>query len=483
MASLSLSLYHRLPASARSLAASLHGVRLRAWRYGPETERLVKEALEREDWSPERWRSWQEERLAYLLHRAANDVPYYRAMWEKRRRQGDRSDWSHLENWPILEKEALRQNPRQFVADDCNVLHMFHEHTSGTTGKSLDLWWSREMVRTWYALFEARWRRWYGVSRHDRWAILGGQLVTAVQQQHPPFWVWNASLNQLYMSAYHLAPHLVPHYLDALIQYKVRYLWGYPSALHALAQEAVRLGRRDVRMEVAIANAEPVFDYQRESVEAAFGCKLRETYGMSEAVAAASECEAGRLHLWPGAGVLEVVEDDRAVPYGVAGDLVSTGLLNTDMPLVRYRIGDRGTLAPPDEACTCGRTLPIMRGVEGRIDDVLYTADGRRVGRLDPVFKARLPVREAQIIQETLHRIRVRYVPAPDYKESAGRSIVERIQERMGDVDVVLESVDSIPRSANGKFRAVVCRLSPEERSRIAASCADGSKSDLARSR
>jgi hypothetical protein len=29
----------------------------------------------------------------------------------------------------------------------------------------------------------------------------------------------------------------------------------------------------------------------------------------------------------------------------------------------------------------------------------------------------------------------------------------------MGPVDVVLESVAAIPRSANGKFRAVICQL------------------------
>src|SRR5262249_43089394 len=144
-------------------------------------------------------------------------------------------------------------------------------------------------VRAWYALMEARWRRWYGVSRHDRWAILGGQLVTPVAQRRPPFWVWNAALRQLYMSSYHLAPHLIPYYLDALRRHRIQYLWGYPSALHALAQEAVRRQRRDLKMTVAIANAEPLFDYQRQTIAEAFQCPVRETYGLAEIVAAASE--------------------------------------------------------------------------------------------------------------------------------------------------------------------------------------------------
>lgn len=462
-----LTLYHCLPPPARNLAASLRGYYLRSWRYGPETERLVEEALERERWSPEQWKRWQEERLAYVLHRAATRVPYYRQQWSERRRRGDTASWELLENWPILEKEPLRAHPQAFVADDCNIRRMFHEHTSGTTGKPLDLWWSRETVRAWYALFEARWRRWYGVSRYDRWAILGGQLIVPVSQTRPPFWVWNAALHQLYMSSYHLSPATFSHYLDALRKHRIVYLLGYTSALYELACGALDLGRDDLTLRVVIANAEPVYPYQREAIEKAFHCPLRETYGMAEIVTAAGECEAGRLHLWPEVGWIEILADGSPVSPGNYGDIVATGLFNADMPLIRYRIGDRGALDITTDACSCSRTLPVLAGIEGRSDDVLYAPDGRRIGRLDPVFKAHLPIREAQIIQETLDRVRVRYVPADGFGAADARSIVERLQQRMGDVEVILEATDAIPRGPNGKFRAVVCQLPPEERERI----------------
>ena len=139
------------------------------------------------------------------------------------------------------------------------------------------------------------------------------------------------------------------------------------------------------------------------------------------------------------------------------------------MPLIRYRIGDRGALtaSPPPTACSCGRTLPSLAAVEGRVDDVLFTPDGRRIGRLDPVFKADLPVREAQIVQDTLRRVRIRYVPTENFTPDAARTLVERLQARMGNVAVVLEPVAEVPRTATGKFRAVVCNLPPEERATI----------------
>jgi phenylacetate-CoA ligase len=202
-----------------------------------------------------------------------------------------------------------------------------------------------------------------------------------------------------------------------------------------------------------------VLAYQREAIAAAFQCPVRETYGLAEMVLAASECPAGRLHQWPEVGVIEVFEGDQPVAGTAPGELVCTGLLNTDMPLIRYRVGDRGTRPVASEACACGRTLPTLAPPEGRLDDVLYTRDGRRVGRLDPVFKARLPVREAQIVQETLDRIRIRFVAAPDFTLAAAKSIVDRLHARLGPVEVIFEPVEQIPRTPSGKFRAVICEL------------------------
>ncbi|MGC8827012.1 MAG: phenylacetate--CoA ligase family protein [Anaerolineae bacterium] len=457
-----LKLSHHLPYPLRAAAASAKGYYLRWWRYGPETERLVEEALEREAWPPERWKAWQEERLAQVLHRARHQVPYYRAYWDERERRGERGAWQYLENWPVLKKEVVRAQPLAFLADDCNPRRMYHLHTSGTTGSPLTLWIGRRSLQYWYALFEARCRRWYGVSRRDRWAIIGGQLVADVRRGRPPFWVWNAGLNQLYLSAYHLAPANVRHYVQALTDHRVRYLWGYSSALHALADLAVAQGLELPALQVVISNAEPLYDFQRQTIAQAFRCPVRATYGMAEMVAGATECEAALLHLWPDAGVVEVLSDERdePAPAGKVGRLICTGLVNRDMPLVRYGVGDRGALEPALGPCACGRTLPQVRSVEGRLDAVILTSDGRRIGRLDPVFKADMPVREAQIIQESLTLVRVRVVPADGYSSDTARLITERLRQRVGDrMDIEIEEVEHIPRGPNGKFRMVISKV------------------------
>ncbi len=454
-------LYHCLPGWLRSSAATLHGFHLRSWRFGPETPELVSEFLEHEHWTAAQWQEWREAQLAKVLHRAATRVPYYREQWAERRRQGDLSSWERLENWPVLEKEVLRSQPRSFIADDCDSGRMFCAHTSGTTGTPIDLWRSRKTMRSLYALSLARTKGWHGLTAKDRWAKLGGQVVTLGSQRKPPFWVWNAALKQLYMSTYHLAPNLIEHYLDALVRYRVEYLFGYTSSVFALAQEALRLKRKDLKLKVVITEAEPLFEHQRRAIAEAFQCPVRETYGMGEMVTAGSECPSGALHQWPELGHVEVLEDDQPVTEGMFGELVCTTFLNADMPLIRYRVGDRGRLAS-HQACGCGRTLPSMSIVEAGSYDLLITSDGRRILGLEDVF-FNTPIRQAQIVQERLDLIRARYVPTPEFTQDSARAIINAVQDRMKGVEVVLEPVHEIPRSANGKFWIQVCKVPQDE--------------------
>lgn len=444
-----LGCYQSLPSWARSIAATAHGLRLKRSRYGPETERLVEEAIEREGFSAAEWKRWREDRIARVIRRALEHVPYYRELWAKRRLAGDHRSPEILANWPVLSKHELHRNPRAFLADDCDPRRMFEDHTSGTSGTPLTLWRSQRTQRARYAIYEARHRRWYGVDRSSRWAMLGGQLVAQHRQARPPFWVWNAALRQLYVSSYHLSAELAPHALDELVRRHIEYLWGYPSSLDALARAALRRGGGP-RMRVAVLNAEPVSPAQRERIEAAFACPARETYGMVELAAAGGECEHGRLHWFPEFGEVE---------HGSDGALRATSLLDLDMPLIRYDTGDRVVLTAAGTSCRCGRSLPLLGAVEGRADDLLVSSDGRPVGRLDPVFKADWPIRQAQIIQETARLVRVLYVPENGGAASVESALRRALADRLGNLDFRIEAVGEIPRGPNGKFRAVVSRL------------------------
>lgn len=455
------SIFHRLPYPGRVLAASARGLYLRRWRYGRETRELVVEAGIRERWSRDEWDAWQTAQLEKVLTRAVRFVPYYRQLWEERRRRGDDRSWRKLENWPVLRKETVRSHPELFVAEDRRSRTLFRFHTSGSTGTPLSLWISRSNLRQWYALSEARWRGWHGVSRDDRWVIFGGQLVVPAEAAKAPFWVWNQGLRQLYVSSIHVAPWSVLEIARAIDKSGAIYVLGYPSALFEFAKIALENAIATPKMKVVISNAEPLFEFQRQVIQEAFGAPVVDTYGLAEMVAAAGECEVGGLHLWPDAGVVEILADDEDKPLadGQVGRLIGTGLVNDDMPLIRYEVGDRGSLKPARFFCDCGRKLPVLGEVQGRLDDLVVTPDGRRVGRLDHAFKKDLPIRAAQVMQESLHSIKVLVEPAAGFDQRAREEIARSLRDRLGDMNIEVEEVSLIPRGASGKLRGVVSRI------------------------
>jgi phenylacetate-CoA ligase len=150
-------------------------------------------------------------------------------------------------------------------------------------------------------------------------------------------------------------------------------------------------------------------------------------------------------------GLVEVIDDGGAP--AIEGRLVCTTLANTAMPLVRYEIGD--SAARRVDPCPCGCQWPALRAILGREDDVIVTPDGRRIGRMDHIFKGVRGIRECQVVQETTIRVLLRLVADADF---SGRDLLlTNARARLGQgMEVSIETVDRIPRTAGGKFRGVV---------------------------
>ena len=104
------------------------------------------------------------------------------------------------------------------------------------------------------------------------------------------------------------------------------------------------------------------------------------------------------------------------------GPLLVTGLANDATPFLRYRVGDIGTRSK--RPCRCGRPGDVFLDVDGRIADYVVNTDGRRIGRLDHIFKEQLDIAEAQILQDESGRLRVLVVRRGSYSQSNERELL-----------------------------------------------------------
>src|SRR5262249_36293897 len=137
-------------------------------------------------------------------------------------------------------------------------------------------------------------------------------------------------------------------------------------------------GRTAYRPHSLITSAEVLEEEDRAVLERVFGCEVFNRYGCREVSVVASECEAhSGLHTMAEGLYIEIDIGGRPAAPGQTGGILVTDLLNGAMPLIRYRIGDLGAWA--DGPCPCGRGLPRLRNVAGRVTDFLVGCDGRLV--------------------------------------------------------------------------------------------------------
>jgi phenylacetate-CoA ligase len=184
-------------------------------------------------------------------------------------------------------------------------------------------------------------------------------------------------------------------------------------------------------------------------------------YASSDTGAFICNCEYGSLHVNPEFGICELLNrEGKLAGPGEEAEIVATSFCNREQVFVRYRIGDTVITGSSDE-CPCGRKMPIVADLTGRVDDTLYISDRGYIGRFDPIFKGLAGIYEAQIVQELLSRLDVKLVPAPGYDETMEAALVANLRAKVGEtVEIAVEKVAQIPRGPNGKFRSVktLCR-------------------------
>lgn len=249
----------------------------------------------------------------------------------------------------------------------------------------------------------------------------------------------------------------MPTYLAKLRNWAPELIDSYPSSLYLLSRYAAEHKMPAPTPKAIITSSETLLPDQRELISSVFEAQIFDQYGCAEQVCFISQCESGSYHVHPEFGVVEFLSGDHQ--HADAGvRIVATGFTNWAMPLLRYDTGDLAV--PANRGCHCGRKFQTLERIIGRVDDLVITPDGRRVGRLDPVFKGLKTIRQAQIVQESLELVRVRIVPGVGFSRADQDSIQRELEKRLGkDIEYIFEIVREIAIGAGGKFRAVISRV------------------------
>lgn len=437
----------------------------------PLQERLKKHstvadrrAMEDSQWWPrERLEALRVQRLRALLTHAAAHVPYYRDLFARIGFDPAAvSSLTDLQQLPFLDKPLIRAHTDALKADDARGLARFN--TGGSSGVPLIFYIGLERVSRDVA---AKWRatRWWGVDIGDPEIVLWGSPIELGAQDRVRL-LRDRLMRTRLLPAFEMSDAKVDGFIDEIRALRPKMLFGYPSAFAHIARHAQRQGVRmdDLGIKVVFVTSERLYDHQRTLIEQSFGAPVANGYGGRDAGFIAHQCPSGSLHITAEDVIVEIVDrEGRVLPPGESGEIVVTHLATRDFPFVRYRTGDVGVLAAPDDApCACGRTLPVLKEVQGRSTDFIVARDGTVMHGLALIYIVRdMPgVAGFRIEQESLDLTRVKVMTEPGFPSDGDARIRAGMKARLGEsVEVVVEHVAQIAAEGSGKFRYVVSKV------------------------
>ncbi|MBI4395604.1 MAG: phenylacetate--CoA ligase family protein [Elusimicrobia bacterium] len=332
--------------------------------------------------------------------------------------------------------------------------------TGGSTGVSLELFFDKrcQEVRNAAALWSNRWSGW---DLGDPVGALWGNPPAAktVKQR-----LRSALLDRwIYLDTVNLSDQSMADFARRLARDRIRFLFGHAHSLYVFAGHIAARPVRGLRVRGIISTSMMLLPSERRTIERVFGCRVLNRYGCEEAGLIASECERGEgMHLNTEHLFIEFLrEDGSPAAPGEEGDIVVTDLVNRAMPLIRYRVGDRGVLSA--RRCACGRGLPLMEKLSGRTADFLVAGDGRLVAGVSLVERTLTAIpglEQLQIIQESPAEVRLNVVPDARYGPVSESRLLQEMRDVLGrDMRFSVRIVSRLERERNGKRRFSICRV------------------------
>jgi phenylacetate-CoA ligase len=402
-------------------------------------------------------------RLKRMLRHANRNSPFYRERFLKAGFDPeDVRELSDIEYLPMLTKEDIQGHASEMRAANFTDAALLPDRTGGSTGKPLKYW--RDRQRFDYLKAAAmRHDRWAGYEVGDKMAVVWGNRHDFSRAQEFKSRVRNLLLDRkLVLDSSSMTDATMLEFAEALRKFKPKVMLAYANSCAEFASFLLQKGIQDIRVRSVITSAEMLQESERETIEKALGCRVFNRYGCREVGLIASECEYHQgMHINAESLIVEFVRDGKTCSPGEQGDVVITDLLNFGMPFLRYRIEDVGV--PSSKMCPCGRGLPLMEMVGGRVTDFLVAPDGRRVSgaSLTIYLVANTPgVKQAQIIQEVPDCLRLKIVRGSEYTEDSIVYIRRKVEEFFGtQMAIAFEYVDEIAKEPSGKYRFSICRI------------------------
>lgn len=423
--------------------------------------------LKRSQWlSPAHVRELQEMKLRRLIAHAYHHVGFYRERFDAAGlRPEDIRGLADLERAPFLTKQDVRENLYfDLLSDNHHKSKILKITTSGSTGEPFVCFADQHQleIRLATTLRAMEWTGWRFGDRQTRlWHQTLGMSWSQVVRERIDAWM----LRRTFVPAFEMSEGAMQRFLDTLAASDPVLLDGYAESFNYLARHVTKESTARVSPRGIISSAQALPDDTRRAIEQAFRTRVFDKYGSREFSGIAYECNAhDGHHVMAESYVVEILKDGRPARPGEVGEVVITDLNNLCLPFIRYRIGDLAEAIAADAACACGRGLPRIGRIEGRVQSIVIGAGGQAIPGtyFSHLFKDyEHLVRQYQVIQEERGAIALKVVKGARFDaEQFEAALLAELRRTLGvETRIDVEFVDLIPLVRTGKRQAVISKL------------------------
>lgn len=419
-------------------------------------------ALEASQWWPrDRVLAYQWQKLRHLIAHAYAHVPYYReAMRGLGLAPEDIATPRDYARLPVLTKALINQRQQDLFASGVDRRRLIRTASGGSTGAPVTVYHDQAFVAA-YRAVKLRNFAWAGWRPGGSWVRLWGSQFDVKPHQALRQRLWDRLTRVRVLPCFDMTEATMAAYARDLLRDPPDVIEAYTTPMYHFARFLEERRITGIRPRGIICSAEMLFDHQRATIQRVFGCRVYNRYGGREMGDIAHECPEGGFHINAENYYVEFVRDGRPAETGEAGDILLTALDLQGFPLLRYRVEDVG--APDDGACRCGRGLPLMRMLEGRVQDILTLPGGRYLpGEFFPHLFKDFDVVQFQVVQDSPDHLTVRMVRGPRLSDAQVQYLQQRIAEYTGGVQVQLVFEQRIEATPSGKFRYTISHVPPD---------------------
>lgn len=400
-----------------------------------------------DNWSYDRTKEFQFNELKRVLVNAQKYVPYYGKLFSKYGFDPNITSFDDIKKIPYLTKDIINNNFEDMVSTNFNGKKYLFK-TSGSTGKRLQFYGEDSMYKKEAAYISHSFKS-HGSDLYNEWSVW---IRRHSPKNENDLTIKDYELKRIYLSAFHLNDQTIHNYVKIINDSKVKTIVTYPSTAYWLSclLEKHNLILDNVRsIHGASEKCLPIW---ANKIKEVFGFNLKMHYGQVEKVSFAYQsCVSDYYHESLTYSFTE---------YDESKTIVGTSFMNNVMPFIRYRTNDVVELI---ESPSYDYSSPlIIKEIDGRVDDMIVSETNSKIPSVNfyTVMSKIKEIKMFQFYQKNDKSTELSIVVEDDFNNNVLSNLEKEINQRIGDIPLIVKVVDEIKRDPNtGKIRCVITEI------------------------